>query len=126
MCTCSLMDSYLVGLRQGRFHLIHSLLMCFITFAVSIATGQEAVPEDTQATSNATLMQPPAAADQTTLVQNEEMEFALQPIVDVTGKKNLQKRGRKGSKERRVIFKSPSPRTSCNSCHFSKCTVDFP
>lgn len=60
------------------------------------ATGQEAVPEDTQATSNATLMQPPAAADQTTLVQNEEMEFALQPIVDVTGvKESRQKRKRK-------------------------------
>lgn len=55
---------------------------------VSIAAAAPATaPEGAPPISDATLMQPPAAADQTTLVQNEDMEFALQPIVDVTGKK---------------------------------------
>ncbi|XP_071810988.1 double-strand-break repair protein rad21 homolog isoform X2 [Apostichopus japonicus] len=60
------------------------------------AAAPATAPEGAPPISDATLMQPPAAADQTTLVQNEDMEFALQPIVDVTGvKESRQKRKRK-------------------------------
>lgn len=64
--------------------------------AAAAAAAPNMVPETSQANPDGTFIQPPAAADQTTLVQNEDMEFALQPIVDVTGvKENRQKRKRK-------------------------------